>query len=724
MSAAVTSPDRTLISLSCAGVGLLVDPGSGVPEVLHWGDPLGPAPVDHLGVALARTRPGGGLDAEPALSLVPLHVGGFPGRPGLLGHRHGGRDWAPSFELSAVDSTVDAAGGGSVRVEGVDERAGLRLVSDLMVTSSGAVRTTVTVHNDGDRRYLLDALTVTLPVPAQAAELLTYTGRWIREMQPQRVSWTHGAWTVENRAGRTSHEHPPLVWACEPGAREWASQVWGVHLAWSGNHSIVAECLPDGRRYLQVGELLHPGEICLEPGESYTTPEVVASYSTEGFTPASWRFHREVRRQVAHPDRPRPVLINTWEAVYFDHEFGRLCALADAAAAVGVERFVLDDGWFGSRRNDLKGLGDWKVSIEAHPHGLDPLITHVRSLGMEFGIWVEPEMVNPDSDLFRAHPDWALATGDAPVLGRNQLVLDLARPDAYDHVLAQLDELLGEHDIAFVKWDMNRPHAGGSGATGAAGTHAQTLALYRLIDELGARHPDVEFESCASGGGRIDHRILQSCVRVWTSDCNDALERQTIQRGVSMLVPPEVMGTHIGPTRSHTTGRTQSLGFRAASALFGHLGIEWNLLDLDDREREAVAEVVAIHKRFRGLLHSGDVVRFDLAPNGPTPDAVAHGVYALDRSEAVVSYAQVATGMSLSPPLLRLPGLDPERTYVVHWVQLPGGAPGPARELPEWMRASADGRPIHLTGRHLALLGLQPPTLWPEKAVVLHLQAV
>ena len=715
------SASETPIVLRAAGVCVVLAAADGVPVVLHWG--ADPGAVDALDATLHRPRPGGGLDVEPPVSLVPLHVGGFPGRPGLLGHRHGGRDWAPRFVLADLAVTGDGEDtGGSVVVTAVDRDARLRLVSRVRLTATGALRADATVHNDGDRRYLLDSLSVTLPVPGHAAELVTYTGRWTREMHAERLAWTHGAVSVENRAGRTSHEHPALIWACTPGAGEWSGEVWGVHVAWSGNHSLLADCLPDGRRIVQGGELLHPGEICLEPGESYTSAEVVATWSDSGFTPASWRFHREVRSRPGHPgpERPRPVLVNTWEAVYFDHDPVTLRALADAAAAVGVERFVLDDGWFGSRRDDGRGLGDWTVSADAHPEGLDPLISYVRGLGMDFGIWVEPEMVNPDSDLYRAHPDWVLGSPD-PVLGRKQLVLDIGRPEAFEHVLAHLDALLSDHDIAFVKWDMNRPHAGGSGASGAAGTHAQTLAVYRLFAELQRRHPGVEFESCASGGGRIDHRILETCVRVWTSDCNDAIERQVIQQGTSMLVPPEVMGAHIGPTRSHTTGRVESLGFRAATALFGHLGLEWNLLELDERERTDVAALVALHKRFRPLLHGGDTVRFDVAANGPRPSALAHGVYATDRSEALVSYAQVATGMSLVPPPLLLPGLDPDRRYVVDWVQLPGGAPGPAYDLPIWMSRSRDGDPVALTGRQLAVLGLQLPVLWPARAVLIHL---
>ncbi len=564
-------------------------------------------------------------------------------------------------------------------------------------------------------RYLLDGLSMTLPIPQHAAELGTFSGRWTREFHPVRIPWTHGAITYENRRGRTSHEHPPLLFAGTPSFGEWQGSVWGAHLAWSGNHSGLAERLPDGRRYLQLGELLHPGELSLEPGQTYRTPEVIAVHSEVGLTAATQQFHRHLRARPSHPTSPRPVLVNTWEAVYFDHDLDRLRRLADRAALVGIERFVLDDGWFGSRRDDTSGLGDWWVSPDAHPDGLGPLIEHVTRLGMQFGIWVEPEMVNPDSDLYRAHPEWALTTnGYEPVLARHQLVLDLAQPAAYQHILGQLDTLLRDHDISFIKWDLNRDHIGGSGHDGAAGTHAHTIAAYRLLDELHARHPGVEIESCASGGARIDHEILRRTARVWTSDCNDALERQTIQRGTSMLIPPELMGAHIGPEHSHTTGRRHDLAFRAATALFGHLGVEWNLLSLSDAELDALTDVVALHRRFRPLLHGGDAVRFD------TDEAsIAHGVYATDRSEALVSFALISTSAGLTPPPLHLPGLRHDGRYRVEQVSLPGQHLGPNRSQLAWLSGGTT-----MTGAQLETLGLQLPALHPESAILLHCRAV
>ncbi|MBT4984405.1 MAG: alpha-galactosidase [Ilumatobacter sp.] len=700
-----------MIRLSNAGTDVVVDVTTGAPTIVHWGAPLG-AEADLATVLPSLSRPivHGTVDSVAPVSTVPEHGSGFTGRPGLVGRRGGGLAWAPRFSAVSHHLSDD---GTRLSVEAVDAVAKLGL--NVTIVLDDVLHIWATVTNAGDRRYSLDGLTVTLPVAEHASELLSFEGRWSREFQPLRSDWFDGSLLAENRRGRTSHESPPMLFTGKRGFDEWSGEVWGAHLAWSGNHTMLAERLADGRRYLQAGELLHPGEVVLEPGESYTTPETIAAYSPHGLNNATQAFHRSLRALPNHPSTPRPVLLNTWEAVYFDHDTDKLMLLADAAADLGIERFVLDDGWFGSRRDDTKGLGDWWVSDAAYPAGLSPLIAHVTDLGMDFGIWVEPEMVNPDSDIFRAHPDWALATpGYEPVLGRQQLVLDLANRPAFDFILGCLDRLLSDHDISYVKWDMNRDHIHGSNQHGAAGTNAQTIALYHLLDKLRRLHPTVEFESCASGGARIDHEILKRTERVWTSDCNDALERQTIQRGASMLIPPELMGAHIGPTRAHTTGRTQSLSFRAATAMFGHLGVEWNVTKLTDEERIALQAVIALHKEHRELLHSGDVVRFDT-----DPAYSAHGVYAADRSEGIVAFAQLATAPSLTPPPLRLPGLDDAATYRIEHLRIPGERWGPARVQPSWLASG-----VELTGRQLAAHGVQPPTLHPESALLFKLTRI
>jgi alpha-galactosidase len=548
-------------------------------------------------------------------------------------------------------------------------------------------------------------------VPAQATELMDFTGRWVREKHPQRRGFDMGSWVRESRRGRTGHDATPALLAGTAGFGFRAGEVWAVHVAWSGNHVTYAERAHEGRGVLGGGELLTSGEAILAPGETYESPWLYAVYSPAGIDGVSSAFHTWMRSRASHPTRPRPVVLNTWEAVYFDHDLNRLRGLADVAARVGVERFVLDDGWFRHRRDDTAGLGDWYVDEGVWPAGLTPLIKHVTSLGMEFGIWVEPEMVNPDSDLYRAHPDWVLAPGDGtlPPLSRNQQVLDLANPDAFAYILERLDELLRDNDVSFLKWDHNRDLiAAGHGSR--PGVHAQTLAAYRLFDELRARHPSVEIESCSSGGGRTDLEILARTDRVWASDCNDALERQTIQRWTALLLPLELIGAHVGPPHSHTTSRTQALSFRVATALFGHFGIEWDIASASPEEQEALADAVAFYKETRTLLHKGTLVRAD----HPDPSATVTGVVAEDR--ALFSYVQLTSTERTVPAPIRLPGLDPDRRYEVEPV-FPGGKPVTQQLFPpnEAKRT--------LTGRVLAEVGLRPPVLQPEQAWLIRLTA-
>ncbi|NCV46576.1 MAG: alpha-galactosidase [Actinobacteria bacterium] len=686
-------------------VSVVIDVSGGAPALIHWGARLEAPDAQRMASMTRRPTTHGSLDVVPALQIVPQHSLGSQARPGLQGHRPGGRDWAPRFSTCDVQTTER-----SVTTSSRDAIAKLRLDTRIELDASGALCVSATVINEGDSRFLLDALTISLPVPSSARDLTTYSGRWSRESATHRQTIDHGAWTTENRTGRTSHEYPPTVWWSTTDAREWTGEVWGVHLAYSGNHAVLAEVLPDGRRYTQLGELLMPGEVCLDLGGSYTTPKVVGAYGANGFTSASWVLHRHVRSVT--PTVPvRKVLLNTWEATYFNHDTAALSALADAAADIGIERFVLDDGWFGARRNDRAGLGDWVVSREVYPQGLAPLIAHVKSRGMDFGIWIEPEMVNRDSDLVRVHPDWVLHAVDyVPVMARHQLLLDLTNEQAFAHVFAQLDALLRDHDIAFVKWDMNRPLIHASAADGAAGAHRQTLAFYRLLDALRTSHPQVEFESCASGGGRIDHAVLSRAVRVWTSDCNDPLERQHIQRGTGMWVPNEVLGMHVGAKQSHTTGRSHSIELRALTALFGWMGVECDPQKLNDHDRSVLREAIALHKQHRALLHSGDAVRFDLDDNS----ALAHGVFAADRRTALLAYVQLQTSPWLVVPRWRISGLDPERTYTVTHLPL-GRTGGIGHTQPEWMTT-----PLTCTGRELAVVGLQPPSLWPESGMLVH----
>jgi alpha-galactosidase len=683
--------------------------GPGLPSVVYWG-PVLPrdTDLDALLGALVPAAPHNLPDEPGALTLVP-DPAAYSGRPGLRGHRDGA-DWSPVFRLGSVDGSDRA-------LHYTAEASGLTLSGELELTESGLLRLRHRVRNDGTGPYTVDGLEAALPVPERAAELLDFTGIHCKERVPQRHPFALGSRVRESRRGRTGHDATIGLLAGTPGFGFRHGEVWALHVAWSGNHVTYAEHQPDSVPVLGGGELLLPGEIRLGPGEEYVSPWLYAAYSAEGLDGISAAFHRLLRSRPLRErwaGRPRPVVLNTWEAVYFDHDLGTLRQLADTAARLGVERFVLDDGWFRHRRDDTAGLGDWYVDETVWPDGLGPLVEHVRGLGMEFGLWFEPEMVNPDSDTYRAHPDWALGPepGVLPPAQRGQQVLDLTNPAAFEYVLGRMDALLGEYDIAFVKWDHNRDLIG-AGSGGRAAVHAQTAAFYRLLDELRARHPRVEFESCSSGGARIDLEVLERADRVWTSDCNDGLERQAIQRWTGVFLPPELLGAHIGPPRSHTTGRVHDLSFRAATALFGHFGFEWNLAEATPQEQEGVAAVIALYKQFRELLHTGDVVRVD----HPDPAAFVHGVVSTDRSSALFAYVQLTVSDTVRPPRVRLDGLDADRRYRLTVVEPGGAARLHQRGGPAWTETV-------LTGAALGRVGVQLPTFEPEQAWLLRLDAV
>ncbi|MDJ0769878.1 MAG: alpha-galactosidase [Ilumatobacter sp.] len=679
---------------------MLVHDG-GVPEI----GSLGPALHEYEPAAVSPPVANATLDTPVPVALVAEEASGFTGRPGVAGARLDGSAWSPRFGLTAVERP-DAA----TAVFRLDDRvAELELTLTLHVDD--VLRVTAELRNTGSSPYVVHRLAPSIAMPTHCTDVMTFGGRWCREFQPRRTSF-EGSILVENRTGRTSHAQLPALFAGSSGFSERSGEVWGAQLAWSGNYTIAAEHLPDGHRHVQLAELLAPGEVELAPGDSYAAPDVLVAWSDRGLSGASQAFHAHARRHLPSSG-PRPVILNTWEAVYFDHRLDTLQQLADVAADVGVERFVLDDGWFGGRRDDTAGLGDWWVSDAVWPSGLAPIVDHVRSLGMEFGLWVEPEMVNPDSDLYRAHPEWTLTTtGYEPVLGRQQLVLDLGRPEVRDFLFGAFDALLREYEIAYLKWDMNRDIVQGS-RHGRAGTHGHVLGVYELIDRLRAAHPQLEIESCASGGGRADLGILGRTDRIWTSDCNDALERQLIQRGFSMLFPPEVMGAHIGPERAHTTGRRQDLGFRAATALFGHLGVEWNLLDADADQRKQVAAAIDLHKRLRPLLHGGRVVRV----SHPDPAAIVHGVVDDTASHALFAYVQLGPSAATLPAPARFDGLDPARRYSVAVLGDLDSAKEFGRRRPQWMSEE-----VVISGDQLMRRGLQPPVLHPESVLLFELR--
>jgi alpha-galactosidase len=633
-------------------------------RVLHWG-----ADAEIAERALEPPVARAALDVPVRPMLVNERARGWRGREGIVGSRR-----LPALEW---DGLTARAGDVTVRAE-VEE------------TPSGVTRLRHTIA--AEEPFELHRLALALPLPRVATEVLDLSGRWCRERAPQRRDLTLGTWLRETRHGRTGFDTPLVLVAGTPGFSWRSGEVWGIHLGWSGDAAYWAERLPDGNATLAAAELLEPGEVVL--GE-YTTPWLYAAYSDRGLDGLSAAFHEYIRARPSHPRSPRPVVLNTWEAVYFDHDLDRLTRLAETAADAGVERFVLDDGWFRHRRDDSAGLGDWYVDPDVWPQGLGPLIGRIRRLGMQFGLWVEPEMVNPDSDLARAHPDWIL-NPHGPTW-RGQHVLDVANPDCRAYLLERLDALLSEYEIGYLKWDHNRDLVDSP-------VHAQTLAVYTLLDDLRARHPRVEIESCSSGGARVDLGILERTDRVWASDTNDALERQAIQRWTQLLLPPELIGSHVGPPRAHTTHRTQDLSFRVATALFGHFGFEWDITTADPAELECA---VAVYKRHRALIHSGEVVRAD----HPDPSALVHGV--VGDGEALFAFVQLTTSALETPGAVRLPGLA-GRVRVTAL-----NRPATAHDQPPpWLES-----PIALSGEQLGRVGLQMPVLHPEQALLLEVRA-
>ncbi|MCA0307115.1 MAG: alpha-galactosidase [Actinobacteria bacterium] len=737
------------VTLRAGGVGVVLDLSHGrLPEILHWGADLGDLDAaDVAALALGGVRPivPNHVDEPVRVALLPEHHTGWVGRPGLSGSR-AGRDWSPRFTTTGllvdgvpVDASATATGlvtlgAAAVTVAAADPSAGLELTLRIELAPSGLLRTRARLTNTGTDAYQLDDLVLAYPVPSVADELLDLAGRWGRERVPQRRAFTVGTHLREGRKGRTGADAATVLHAGTRGFGFGGGEVWGVHTGWSGNHTHYAERLFSGERVLGGGELLLPGELALGPGESYTTPWLYGSYGA-GLDEVARRFHRFLRARPQHPSAHRPVTINVWEAVYFDHSLEPLLDLARTAAAVGVERYVLDDGWFGSRRDDHSGLGDWTVSADVWPQGLHPLVNEVKALGMQFGLWFEPEMVNLDSDLARAHPDWVMAPGDrTPVESRHQQVLNLGIEECYAHVRDALLAILDEYDIDYIKWDHNRDLIeAGTRPGGRPGVHAQTLATYRLMDDLRAAHPGLEIESCSSGGARVDLGVLERTDRVWVSDCIDPHERQQMLRWTTQLVPPEMMGSHIASGTSHTTGRSHDLNFRAATAVFGHLGIEWDLRGASAEDLAELAEWIAFYKAHRELLLGGDLVRID----DPDESLLASGVVAPDRSRAIYSFASMEAPATASRGRLRLPGLDPSRRYRVSPV-LVGRAPsgihpprwwGVERDLstelddlstgrPPRLRPSGEHAGVVLTGAALAAAGLIEAPVNPDHVVL------
>ncbi|WP_223694112.1 alpha-galactosidase [Leifsonia poae] len=723
-----------VVSLRASGTSLVIDTARRVPRVLHWGADLGPLDGE-TAQALSETAGPAVLNNSPdlprAFSLWPTEFEGWAGTPAQEGHAAGSAT-TPRPETVAVRHRPDGENGGVIEIDLVDEITALRSTMTLDLDPFGVLAVGITVTRDASLApetaatpYTLDALRVLLPVPDRAVEILDFTGKWCRERAPQRGPIFFGSHVRRARRGKPGHDAPFLVVAGTEDLSFGRGEAWATHLAWSGDAEYLVERLTEGAgpfsATIGVGEGLRPGEITLGDGDSYTAPTALFIWSANGLDGIASRLHRRLRARPGHPATPRLLTLNSWEAVYFDHDLDRLTALVERAARVGVERIVLDDGWFHGRRDANAGLGDWFVDRSVWPDGLSPLVELVRSHGMQFGIWFEPEMINLDSDLARAHPEWVL--GPRQALGataRDQYVLDLSRVEVYEHVLAQISTIVEEYRIDYIKWDHNRdlsePVSGSAGIDHPV-VHEQTVALYRMLDTLRARHPRLEIETCSGGGGRVDLGILDRTDRVWASDCNDPVERLQIERWTRMLVPPELIGSHLGAARSHTTSRRTDLSFRLIVALTSHAGIEWDLQEADDDELERIAGWGAVYRELRSLIHTGRVVNADLADDA----TVLSGIIADDDARALYTWARLTTSAPGQTGRVRFPGLAADARYSVRIRNEFGPASRHQSADPSWIAEALHPDGVTIPGSVLAVAGVPMPTLNPQQAMLFDL---
>jgi alpha-galactosidase len=680
--------------------------------------PDGPPLWRHLGVRLdpgtlpalrdLRAAATFSLDADQPFPVLPQTGLGWFG-PSTCALRQSDGSALPVV-FNAWD-VAEAAGGLTITAR--DSVAGISAALTIAAAPGGGLELATSLTNYAAAPVLIDALaSAILPLPASAHRIVAARGRHNGEMVATDESMPAHGWRREAARGIPGHGGPCAAAVLDEGAGWHHGLVLALHLAWSGDTRL--EIVPDGEGgfVASAAAVLLPAEMWLQPGETHRTPPLLLAISDAGRNGAAAQLHGAVRARLDWPGgamTSRPVHLNSWEACYFAHDEARIKALAEAAAGIGVERFVLDDGWFRGRNDDCAGLGDWEADATKYPAGLAPVADHVRALGMNFGLWVEPEMVNPNSDLYRAHPDWVLSLPGRPrPTARGQLVLDMARAEVRDHLFAALDTLLRGAAISYLKWDHNRDLA-------PAGGSAQVAGSYDLLTRLRAAHPHLEIESCAGGGGRIDAGIARFTHRFWTSDNIDALARVAMQRGFLATMPSEVMGAHVGASPSHATGRVQSLDFRAAIAAQGHFGVELDPATLLPDEREKLAGWITFYKTWRSLIHGGQVLLGDGA-DGLLWQAQGNGNEWL----LWVIRVDAATWPRSAPVRL------PFATASDWQVQLLRHA-GPRGVLtPRAGAAFAAMRekPQVFTGSWLGGHGLPLPALSPQSALIFHIKAV
>ena len=589
------------------------------------------------------------------------------------------------------------------------------ILSYSIFADTDAIARSVRIVNGGSEEiFLTKVLSACIDMDNEDYEMITLNGSWARERVIQVSPVRKGKQSVGSVRGESSHqEHPFIAWK-SPTTTEETGDIYAMNFVYSGNFLAQIEENQFGSIRVMMG--IHPENFCwkLMPGENFQAPEVICMYSAEGIGGMTRNFHDLYRNHLIrgiYKDKKRPILINNWEATYFNFNTEKLLEIARQASGLGIEMLVMDDGWFGHREDDNTSLGDWQVNETKLEGGLKHLVEEVNKLGMKFGIWFEPEMISPDSDLYRQHPDWAIQIpGRVGSLSRNQYVLDLTRKEVRDHVYDMVAAVLHSANIEYVKWDMNR-QLSDLGSYGLPADrqgellHRQVLAVYEMQDRLTKEFPNLLLENCSGGGARFDPGMLYYSPQIWCSDDTDAVERLSIQAGTAMIYPLSTMGAHVSDCPNHTVGRTTPFETRGYVALAGTFGYELDVTKIPQEDRDSIPGQVAMYHKYNDLVREGDYYR--IAHYAENHFFDCYEVVAKDKSEALVTYIQVLGRANCHSRRIRIPGLAPDKTYVIE----------NAAEWPELKQTEYGGDALHYAGIQV------PPLAGDFRGRLLHLIA-
>jgi alpha-galactosidase len=685
----IVQENTGLFHLQSAGMSYLIQIVDGYPIHVYWGDKLKhrepmadlfihtpeKAGLDRLFQEYPQygsgdfRNPAYQVELEDGTRITELKYEGYKlirGKPSLAG-----------LPAVYVENETEAE---TLELELKDAYSGLKvvLIYTVFADRNVIIRSARLSNEGGKKLRLLRALSASIDFMDKGdLEIIYLSGAWAREGNMTRRALHQGETRIDSKRGMSSHQLNPFSALVTPDTTENHGEAYGFSLVYSGGFEAVAEVDSFGSTRMSMGVNSFDFTWLLNPSDSFQTPEVVMVYSKQGLGEMSRTYHRLYRTRLCrgeYRDKERPILVNNWEATYFNFNADKLLAIAEEGSKLGIELFVLDDGWFGKRDSDNSSLGDWYEDRRKLPDGLADVAERINRLGLKFGLWFEPEMISPDSDLYREHPDWCLhVPGRRRSEARWQLVLDYTRKEVRDYIYDSLSAIFSSVPVSYVKWDMNRALTEMGSASlpserQSETAHRYVLGLYELLERITTAYPNILFESCSSGGGRFDPGMLYYMPQTWTSDNTDAVERLKIQYGTSLVYPVSAIGAHVSAVPNHQVGRITPLDFRGNVAMSGNFGYELDLTKFSDEEKEIVKNQVITYKQIRGLVQKGDMYRLKSPFEG---NESAWMFVSEDKEEAVVYYFQVMAVPNAPRRTLRLDGLNPELEYEV-WSGDPG----------------------------------------------------